>query len=902
MKRFLTVLLFMILSFSVVFVACSVVDIDPHVHEYDTNWSYNEEFHYHACAGCDETADKAAHGGGTATCRQRAVCSVCGAEYGELAAHIPGENYVTDEINHRKVCSVCGETIEGTFSAHAGGFATCKQKAVCDVCGEEYGEIGKHKFSSNGVCEYCDGTLNLIYTEASPYDAKSAEDLVYIGKLLINDADLSGCYFKQSKDIDLSGIENFKPIGTIGIPFGGVFDGNGYEITGLNISTDESYLGLFGFVTGMVKNVTISGNIRGINDGENNVGYAHTFAGGIAGAINNGAVIDNCVNYVNVTGDAFVGGIVGEIMETDYLLFGIEFATVKNCKNYGKITAYAKTAVNEKAMYFGGIAGRNNGYIFDSVNYGEVDGDTYSADSEKGDSCVGGITGYSYIPFKNGAGPNELMDYIAISGCTNYGYVHGSYAVGGILGQGVFSLSDCRNEGKVLSYNCVGGIVGIAGTKATLSFAAGTIENCVNNGEVLSTERNAGGIVGYNYVAIKNCESTVNAFVGADEGKRSYYTAGIAGTNEGGTIISCKNYSHIKASASSATVNGGIVGQLLGGTVSDCRNYGLVEGLNSSGGIFGKDSADHTAATVTGSYNYGEVKGTAFTGGIGGACYLAVIENCVNDGIVSGSGDVGGIIGWLSGSSHTVKNVTSDKNSSVTGTGNYVGGIIGRVGSNNAVNVCTLVNCVNKGSVSGVNDAGGILGGISAAPKTTDSNNLVIVDSINDGAVTGTGYTGGIVGIIPPSTDGKIENSVNGGSVSASDYRIGGIAGSIEPPRKVGGFTIDLCVNNGKITSVKGAYAGGIVGMHGSSVYVRGCSNTGDVTGVGTGSCGTGGISGSTFTNSVITSYEKSDGTIVKTTVSGTITGKKGFVNAIVGKNTKNTTAEADSTATVVEL
>ena len=90
--------------------------------------------------------------------------------------------------------------------------------------------------------------------------------------------------------------------------------------------------------------------------------------------------------------------------------------------------------------------------------------------------------------------------------------------------------------------------------------------------------------------------------------------------------------------------------------------------------------------------------------------------------------------------------------------------------------------------------------------------------------------------------------------------------------------------------------------MHGSSVYVRGCSNTGDVTGVGTRTCGTGGISGSTFTNSAITSYEKLDGTIVKTTVSGTITGKKDFVNAIVGKNTKNTTAEADSTATVVEL
>ena len=52
------------------------------------------------------------HFGGTATCKEKAVCEICGLAYGEL------------DLNH-----------------HTGGTATCKEKAKCERCGTAYGDL-----------------------------------------------------------------------------------------------------------------------------------------------------------------------------------------------------------------------------------------------------------------------------------------------------------------------------------------------------------------------------------------------------------------------------------------------------------------------------------------------------------------------------------------------------------------------------------------------------------------------------------------------------------------------------------------------------------------------------------------------------------------------------------------
>ncbi len=60
-----------------------------HTHTFATEWSSDTTQHWHA-ATCEHTTEKdslANHSGGTATCTTQAVCSTCGASYGELASH-----------------------------------------------------------------------------------------------------------------------------------------------------------------------------------------------------------------------------------------------------------------------------------------------------------------------------------------------------------------------------------------------------------------------------------------------------------------------------------------------------------------------------------------------------------------------------------------------------------------------------------------------------------------------------------------------------------------------------------------------------------------------------------------------------------------------------------------------
>lgn len=59
-------------------------------HKYSDTYSKDENSHWHLCSICKTAKDgEAAHTGGTATCQNKAACSACGQEYGELAEHTP---------------------------------------------------------------------------------------------------------------------------------------------------------------------------------------------------------------------------------------------------------------------------------------------------------------------------------------------------------------------------------------------------------------------------------------------------------------------------------------------------------------------------------------------------------------------------------------------------------------------------------------------------------------------------------------------------------------------------------------------------------------------------------------------------------------------------------------------
>lgn len=93
------------------------------------------------------------HKGGTATCQDKAKCEVCGAEYGNIDSSNHANTEVRDEIDatcttdgysgdvYCKDCNTKVETGKVVPAGHKGGIATCTKKAVCEVCGVEYGDI-----------------------------------------------------------------------------------------------------------------------------------------------------------------------------------------------------------------------------------------------------------------------------------------------------------------------------------------------------------------------------------------------------------------------------------------------------------------------------------------------------------------------------------------------------------------------------------------------------------------------------------------------------------------------------------------------------------------------------------------------------------------------------------------
>ena len=117
-------------------------------HSFGSAWDYKDEKgHAHKCKVCGIQDTVIPHSGGTAKCGELAKCAECKTEYGEVMQHQWSKtpNY-TDKNGHAYKCTVCGE--HDTVQAHTGGTADCKNKAKCSVCGTEYGKTGDHKWST----------------------------------------------------------------------------------------------------------------------------------------------------------------------------------------------------------------------------------------------------------------------------------------------------------------------------------------------------------------------------------------------------------------------------------------------------------------------------------------------------------------------------------------------------------------------------------------------------------------------------------------------------------------------------------------------------------------------------------------------------------------------------------
>ena len=232
-------------------------------------------------------------------------------------------------------------------------------------------------------------------TKEEPWLIENAEQLAYLAQQVNNGTDYERAHFLLVSDLDLSGNE-WTPIGTYRKPFWGGFDGGGHTITGMTITGNRDYVGLFGechnftAASSYIKSVTVKrANISGRN-----------FVGAIAGE---GANISDCYSIENtICANRCVGGICGSLT-----------GNISGCYNSSSVSGNSTAGGIMGSASYNGIVG--NGVVQYCYNIGAVT-------VRQQDSSVGGITGASANRYD-------------ISNCLNCGKITGNGKnVGGIAG------------------------------------------------------------------------------------------------------------------------------------------------------------------------------------------------------------------------------------------------------------------------------------------------------------------------------------------------------------------------------------------------------------------------------------------------------------------------------------
>ncbi len=135
------------------------------------------------------------HTGGTAYCNKKAVCTTCGKEYGNLdptnhSAPKPNE-WRGDDKEHWQVYSCCNAIINK--AAHVGGKATCKDRAVCTTCGAAYGGLGAHSFTEKVAEQYLKSaatcTAKAVYYKSCSVCREKGTETFETGNVLDHDWD-----------------------------------------------------------------------------------------------------------------------------------------------------------------------------------------------------------------------------------------------------------------------------------------------------------------------------------------------------------------------------------------------------------------------------------------------------------------------------------------------------------------------------------------------------------------------------------------------------------------------------------------------------------------------------------------------------------------------------------------
>lgn len=351
----------------------------------------------------------------------------------------------------------------------------------------------------------------------------SAEGLAWLSVQVsglngVTQADFSGKTVKLGADIDLSG-KKWTPIGvSASKAFKGVFDGQNYTVSNIEIDSAETYVGFFGHVGGGIStdnrseiknlklsnvNLTVSADKRRVAGAfVGNYGALYgkisncsvtgsitctataevasriVISGGFAGTISPvtnpetppAVVIENCTADVDISGKSVeAGGFVGKLNSN---------GEIKNCAALGDVEIS-----NVKGyLYVGGFIAEfdsGNGPVAVKKSYatGKVD-----AQSSAKYMYVGGFAGAN----AGGTSDNifeECMTSSDVTSTSNSTETGAMNMTGGFIGAAMTNvkISDCYCTGNVSAsggdYEYGGGFAGYCGSKIERSYCSGNVKN-----------------------------------------------------------------------------------------------------------------------------------------------------------------------------------------------------------------------------------------------------------------------------------------------------------------------------------------------------------------------------------------------------------------------------------------
>ena len=540
-----------------------------------------------------------------------------------------------------------------------------------------------------------------------------------------------------------------------------------------------------------------------------------------------------------------IGGYTGKFDGRGNRIIGLNTAG-ENAGIFSQIGADG--TVKNVNIYSSSFTGTETAGAVAGVNNGRIEGVVTFGNTVKSDGKAGGIAGVnsSGTFTQNEKGEDELSGGIYDVESTGSVIAGGKNAVvGGLIGMNTGGLANSFSDSAVTVQNGVtlSSDVALGGVVGINKGDVQLVDSLgVTNGGTTGSS-NIGGIIGVNN---GNMYSGYNESIVSGQSN----VGGIIGENKGtyengtwngGTVENVVN-------ATKVTSNGSYVGGLVGtntGSVTNGRNNGTITGTQFVGGLVGDNAHEHSILTNLVNDSSAEILGVTYVGGIAGnnnGIITAKEQNLINRGSITGNKYVGGVAGLNTG---TIMNTNNDVELHASDTNaQYFGGVVGQNGTDGTdgteKNDGIIENATNTNTILAPDAE--YVGGI--AGWNTSEGQLIGMGNSNEGQVIGGSYVGGVIGKNDAVIGGKDKEQVgitNEGMVIATQGGAGGLIGENNAA-----ITNAIMTNRGEVhgnnNADDGSGTGGIIGVNKGKITYSSLMN--EINGIVTGTHNVGGLIG----------------------------------------------------------